>query len=395
MEKTKGFKTVETNLEEINEKVRKHRKKVFLRIGFVVLALAILGIAIELWMEIRSYSSYEIRNSLERSSSQAAKYQGFQGNILEYSNDGISYMDSRGERIWNQSYEMTNPTTVVCEKYVSVFDKGGTHLYVMSDAKILKEIETSKPIETVSIADQGTVAVLMKEDTNSYVKLFDKSGKELASGEFYSEQGSYPIDIALSYDAKKLAVALVDISSGKTKSTISFYNFGSVGQNEIDNNVGTFTYDDVLIPRVAYVSEERLVAFGDKEIFIFEGKEKPQLKKEISIPENVQSVFYNESYLGMTTESEEEQQAYHIIAYNMKGTVVMENDTSIHYEEIEFLGNNDICVRNEKNCEIFTVHGIKKFSGEFDASIDAMISLDRHQNYVFVFDDTIEEVRLK
>lgn len=37
----------------------------------------------------------------------------------------------------------------------------------------------------------------MKEDDVSYVRLYDKKGQELASGEFYQEKGSFPVDIAL------------------------------------------------------------------------------------------------------------------------------------------------------------------------------------------------------
>ena len=33
----------------------------------------------------------------------------------------------------------------------------------------------------------------------------------------------------------------------KTDSVIAFYNFGSVGQNEIDNNVSTYKYENQLI----------------------------------------------------------------------------------------------------------------------------------------------------
>ena len=107
----------------------------------------------------------------------------------------------------------------------------------MSERGLVKKIETATPIERVCVARQGTVAVLMKEDDVSYVRLYDKKGQELASGEFYQEKGSFPVDIALAPDAQKLAVDMLDVTKGKTCSAVTFYNFGSVGQNEIDNNV--------------------------------------------------------------------------------------------------------------------------------------------------------------
>ena len=50
----------------------------------------------------------------------------------------------------------------------------------------------------------------------------------------------------------------------------------------------------------------------------------------------------------------------------MRGNTIMENDTTNPYDSIEFLSNNEICVRNATKCEIFTVHSIKKFTYEFD-----------------------------
>ena len=103
------------------------------------------------------------------------------------------------------------------------------------------------------------------------LKLYDVNGKELASGEFFGEQKNIPVDIALSYDAKKMAVDMIDVSGGKTDSVISFYNFGSVGQNEIDNNVGTYKYENQLIPEIAYVSDSRMIAVSDQSIMVFDG----------------------------------------------------------------------------------------------------------------------------
>ena len=60
----------------------------------------------------------------------------------------------------------------------------------------------------------------MKGDENYFVKLYDKTGKELANGEFYSSQGKIPVDIALSYDGKKLAVAMIDITGGAVDSEV-------------------------------------------------------------------------------------------------------------------------------------------------------------------------------
>lgn len=395
MAKKSDFRTVETNLEEIDEKIREHRMGIVRRVAIVVLCILVVFVGSRLWMEMRSYSSYDIQSSVGRSGSDAAKFEFFLGNVVEYSNDGISCMDGQNGKVWNQSYEMTSPKVEICGEYLAVYDQSGTEIYIMTAYGMEQKIETSKPIQTICVADQGTVAVLMKENDVSYVKLYDRQGKELANGEFYGNKGGYPVDIALSHDAKKMAVDMIDVNDGSLKSTITFYNFGSVGQNEIDNNVGSFSFADVFVPEITYVSDNRMIALGDTEFIVFEGSQKPKVSREIPLEQEAASVFYNEKYIGVTYENADEDSAYHILVYDMKGGTAMENDTDIHYDTIGFLSNNEICVRSEEQCDLFTIHSVKKFSYTFDSSLLYVASQDRYQNYIFIFQDTTEEVRLK
>ena len=390
-----GFRTVSSNLEEIEEKIRKRRLRMVKRVAIVVAVFAVLLVLLALWMETRSYSEYDITNSVDRSGSSVAQFDTFCDYIIEYSNDGISCKDSENTLIWTQAFEMSTPTVEVCEGYLAVYDKGALDVYILSESGLECQIEMVKPIQTVCVASQGAIAVLMAEDGVSYVKLYDTSGNELANGQFYADEGAYPVDIALSRDATKLAVDMVDISEGSISSIITFYNFGSVGQNEIDNNVGTFTYEDLFVPEITYLSDNRMVAFGDGRILVFDGSQKPSLSHEIELEQEIRSIFYNDQYIGLVTENADTESLYHIEVIDFKGATVMENDTSVAYDAIEFLDNNEVCVRNEQECELFTIHSIKKFSYTFDNDLLYIASVDWYQNYVFVFEDTIEEVRLK
>lgn len=393
--KKRGFKTLETDYDELDEQIHEHRKNIIKRLIKIVLAILVLVIGIELILALRSFDDYEVTSSLERTSSGAAQYETFGDCLLEYSNDGISCIGKNNEIVWNQSFEMASPEIQICGEYLVVYDAAGTKLFILTEAGLEKSIEISSPIQTVCIANQGTVAVLMKEDEESQVKLFDKKGNELANGKFYEDKGGFPIDIALSYDGTKLAVDMVDVSKGKVCTTISFYNFGSVGQSEIDNNVGTYTFEGVLVPEIDYVSNSRMIGMGTGKMFVFEGSQKPELAAEIEIQEEILSYFHNEKYVGIVYDNVEVENSWHIKVMDMRGKTVMENDTPIAYNNIEFLSNNEICVTNAAQCEIFTTHSIRKFSYEFDKEIYKIFAGNGGQNYTFIFKDTIEEVKLK
>lgn len=392
------FKTVKVDhaqLEEIEKQVRRHRRKTFGHVVRFLILLAVVIVGVQLWTALRSYSSYEVRSITERQDSPATRYEAFLGKRIEYSNDGIIYRGTDDELIWNQSFEMVSPVLEICEGYLAIYDQGGTSIYIMTELGLSQKIETSMPVNRVCIANQGTVAVLMKEKAVSYVRLYDLKGRELANGEFFQDKGSFPVDIAFSSDAKKLAVCMLDVTGGKVSSIISFYNFGSVGQNEIDNNVGTYTYEDVLIVDIDYVSAERMIAFSDAGFILFEGEQKPEPKRIVEYEAAAHSVFHNGKYVGMTYSNPELEGGWHICVYDMNGSVIMENDTTIPYSRIEFLENNEICVRDAHNCELFTIHSIRKFSCTFDEELLKILSGGDSVSYTFVLEHETNEVRLR
>ena len=391
----KNLKKIEKNYEAIEEQVREHRKGNIKLLFRILLAIGLLVLVVKIVFALRSYDSYEVTDSIERSVSNVAQYQLFQEGLLEYSNDGVVYMGQNKEIIWNQSFEMISPKVVMCEGYIAIYDAGGTQIYIMTMNGVQKRIETASPIQSACIAKQGTVAVLMKENNISQIKLFDKKGNELANGKFYGDKGGFPVDNALSSDGTMLAVDMVDVSAGSVSTTITFYNFGSVGQSEIDNNVGTYTFEDILVPEIEYVSNSRMIGMGTGCMFVFEGVQKPELTREIPIEEEILSYFHNEKYVGVVYNNLDEEDLWHIKVMDFRGNVIMENDTSIAYDHIEFLSNNEICVTNSTECQLFTTHSIKKFSYTFDKTLYKVLAGDTDQNYTFIFKDTIEEVKLK
>ena len=393
--KKKGFKTLETDYDELDQQLQEHRNKIIKRSLQIIAGIVVAVILIELIAAIRSFDDYEVRDVIDRNTSGTIQYETFGNYMLEYSNDGISCVTKSRDIVWNQSFEMTTPKVQICGEYLVVYDAAGTKLFILTKSGLEKSIEVSSPIQTVCIANQGTVAVLMKEDEQSQVKLYDKKGNELANGKFYGDKGAFPIDIALSYDGTKLAVDMVDVSKGKVSTTISFYNFGSVGQSEIDNNVGTYSFEGIIIPKIDYISNSQMIAMGTGKLLVFEGAQKPELAREIEIEEDVLSYFHNEKYIGIVYDNVELENSWHIKVMDLRGKTVMENDTDVAYDNIEFLSDNEICVRNTTHCEIFTIHSIRKFSYEFDKELLKVFATNNDQQYTFIFKDTIEEVKLK
>lgn len=391
-----GFHTVkDADMEEYRQKIREHRLSLLKRGSIIAAIILVVLIGLGLYMAFRQYTDYDVRSSVERSDAKATQFADFQGNILKYSNDGAFYADATNELIWNQTYEMSDPQIDICEDYLTIYDREGTKIYILTEEKLQGSIETTMPIDQVCVASQGTVAVLMNNGDAAYLALYDKDGNNLAQGAIHGAKGGYPIAIALSYDAIKLAVAMLDISDGEVNSTIAFYNFGSVGQNEIDNCVGVSTFSDTVIPELEFTSNDQMIALGDSKILVFEGAQKPQQVAEISLEKQARSVFYNEDYVGIINSNEDEAGTYHMTLYDTNGKISIEKDFDMDYDVAEFLANGEICIRNEAICDIYTAKGIYKFHYEFDRELHCVVPGGSSLNYTFVLNDATEQVRLK
>ncbi|UMZ00144.1 DUF5711 family protein [Roseburia rectibacter] len=392
----RGFHTVEEpDMEEYERKLREHRIKVVRRT--VILIITVLAVSAGLWvfMALRHYENFDVTSSVDRADTEATKFADFGGNILKYSNDGAFYTDTANELIWNQTYEMADPQIDICEDYLTIYDRKGTMIYIMTKEGILGGIETTMPIQQVRVAAQGTVAVLMKKDAAGYLAMYDKTGEKLTEGEIHGAKKGYPIAIALSSDALRLAVAMLDINDGSIKSTIAFYNFGTAGESEIDHVVGAQTFPDTVIPEIVYLADNRLAAFSDTGVILFEGSQKPKQSGTIPFEKEVKSIFYNDNYIGCVTGNDDEAVTHHISVYDLEGKSVLEKDFTMEYTGVEFLADNEICIINENACDIYTIHGIYKFHHEFEQTLYKVISGGGALNYTFILEDTTEKIRLK
>lgn len=382
-------------LSELKQKIRIHRLKILI----LVLALfgVVIGLAVAayLYFESKVYTSYEVVEQIERSDTEAAAYEEFCGNVLQYTGDGAVYSTISGSVLWNQTYEMETPRVAMCEEYLAIYEQGGSSIYIMNTAGQQGTINTTIPVSRVSISSQGTVAVLMDDSQTSYLHMYSKDGRQLAAGELHIENSGYPLDIALSADAQKLAVSMLNINEGTVKSTVVFYNYGTVGQNEIDNIVGSYTYDDTIIPSIRFVSTDRLLAFGDTEIIIYEGTQKPEVYQKIKCPGNIRSIYYNDAYFGIVYDHPSSAKGYMTEIYNMRGKLVLEQEFVLDYTDIGFLQNGLLCIRNEKSVLLYTMRGNKRFEHTFDHNIYDIISGKGQLDYWFILSGETERIKLK
>jgi hypothetical protein len=233
----------------------------------------------------------------------------------------------------------------------------------------------------------------MENDGTSYLQLYDKSGSQLAAGELHVQNSGYPLDIALSENGEKLAVSMLAINEGTVKTVIAFYNFGAVGQNSIDKIVSSYSYADLVIPQIRYMTGDTLVAFGDDRIILFTGSQKPTESKTISLTQEVKSIFYDEKHFGLIYDGSEKK--HRLEYYDLSGSIAQEISFDTDYSGVEVLDNGNLCILGEDSCEIYNGKGLCKFQYTFDKSLYSVFSGRLQSDYTFILEGETQKVKLK
>ncbi len=378
--------------ERVRDFVLKHKK---LSIG-VCVALVVLLV----WYTISifyTYTDYTIKNDLSMEDSEGSAYESFHNNIVKYNSDGAFYIKKNGDLIWNEAYDMSSPGIDISNDYVALYDRGGTTVFVMNDTGKKGTVSTSRPILTACVADNGSVAALMNQQDVSYLEIRDIEGELIASGELHVENSGIPIDIAFSRDGKKLAVSSVSVKSGTLQTVIAFYDFSSSGQKREDNLVGNYSFADMVMPQIKYMSNGNLIAFGDGEIAIFNDSFEPKLKKEIFPKGTIDSIIYNDDHFGYVgSETNDEGitlKKMHV--YGESGWEKLDKAIDDSYTLIYMLENDDVVMLTDKTAVIHGISGVKKFDGEFEGSIVKILYSGGYKDYIFIQNGMMQEVRLR
>ena len=388
----------------VPEGVQKKKGKKFFKKGknkiilIGLIAIVVLGIGIYLYNQYRTYTSYRVLQTLEMKTEVESNYDMFGAYTVQYSKDGIALLDTDGKSIWTKSYSMKSPKIVTNETYIVSADLTGNSIYLFDKDGKSQEYTMPYPIEDVEISDQGVIAVVLEDNNKNYIQLYDKEGNKIVDSNVSIEQSGYPLDIALSKDAMNLVVSYVTIDGMEAKSTIAFYNFGSVGQNANSNKyVGGFYYTDTIFPKVEFLDNTTVCAYGDNQAILYQVKNKPS-NEEIKIPfdTQVRSIFSNEKYIGFVRRNEKEPEngKYIVDVYNKKGSSVFRQAVDIDYQKVKFDGNEIILI-GEYECTILRLQGDKKFYSRFDTGITDVIPIGKRNQYLVVESKSLQRIKLK
>lgn len=365
---------------------------------FIVTAIVLLAVVIAVFVYInreknKVYNSYTVKNSVEIDSQISAQYKEFAGGILRYSSDGISFFKD-GREVFNKAISISSPILSTCGNYIVIAERKSNEICLIDIKGNQTNLTSTYPIVDVDVSEQGVVAATLDDGNANYIELYDKENAKLVGGRTVLSGDGYPIDISIANDATRLVASYLAVSAGNAQSKVVFYNYTSVGENEVDRIVGGFNqYKSTIVPEVNFINNTTAVGVGDNMFSIYSIKQKPKLLHEEKFDEKIEAVFYSSKYIGIVFESTDSSYSQILKVYNKEGEKVFSKALDFRYNDIAFAGDN-VVMYDESTCRMYSFTGKERFNYTFDKNIVKLVPV-KDDKYIVVSDNSIEEIELK
>lgn len=370
--------------------------------GMLLLGILIVAAIVVIFFFVTSsdYNSYEVVEETSVKNAAMVDYVPYQKSLLKYSKDGATYVNEKDKAVWNETYAMKMPVADVSGEYVAIADLNGNDVYIFNTEGKVSSTTMPYTICDVAVASQGEFAVILESENENYINIYDKNGEPISEIQTTLDKSGYPMDIDLSENGEKLFSTYLYLDGATAKNGLAAYNFGAVGQNEnADRLVGGYQMEDTVVPKVEFLDNNTICAFGDTQFIIYSMREKSSEKARIPFEGEVRSVVFNSEYIGVVVQNQEkskdgeEKAPFVLELYNTNGKKVMTKMIDFDYDNVR-MTSDEIVFTGGAECRIYTVKGKLKFSYAFKKNVVDMIPTGYGRRYIVLYDSGSEVIRL-
>lgn len=380
--------------DSLGMKILKHRLVILYRTVLIIAVVAAATAVVIVQAKNRVYESYEEISSVPHENISGSVTAALGEHILTYSNDGANCVNGEGEQLWNQTFEMQNPIVNICGDVAAMGDYNGRIIYVMDSQGTRGEIDTKMPIRNFVVSANGVVAAILDDTNITWIYLFDASGNTLAYFKTTMKQSGYPISITISDNGSLVGVSYLYVDSGVMKSSVAFYNFGPVGQNEIDNFVSGYDYMDSVVPYVHFLDSETAVAVSDDRLVVYSGSQKPVSVADVLLDGEILGVYCGKDYVALVYNDVTGNAIYKVDIYKDDGKLADTLMLDFQFSDIIFSADR-VIVYNEQEMLVHTIGRMDNFAGNFQKSVQTLIPGKNAHEYIIVTADSVDTIELK
>ncbi len=361
-----------------------------------VFVVVLLLLVIKAFISLGTYNSYEVVEETGVQNASMIDYINYQDSLLKYSKDGATYVNEKGEAVWNETFAMKMPKADACGEYIAIADLNGNDVYIFDAEGKVSATTLPHKVCDIAVASQGTFAVILESEKENFINLYDKNGDPISEIQTTIDKSGYPMDIDLSDDGEKLFSSYLYLDGVAVKNGLAAYNFGSVGQSEnADRMMGGYQLEGTIIPKVEFLDNNTICAFGDNRFIIYSMRQKPSEKAKIALEREVRSVIFNEDCIGIVVPNDDEKSdaPYCLELYNTNGRRILSKEVDFDYEKIRLI-NDEIIFTGGTESRIYTINGKLKFAHAFSKNVVDLVPTGYSRRYIALYDSGSEVIKL-
>ena len=142
------------------------------------------------------------------------------------------------------------------------------------------------------------------------------------------------------------------------------------------------------------MNHESAFAVADNRLMLYQGRQKPENIANIMINNQIQSVYYNEKYVGLVFRNMTGESTYSLDIYDAYGNKEQTIHFNQEYSEILFR-EEAIIIYDQDECVIYDWEGRVKYEGIFKERIECILPLGNIERYILVTNDSIQMIKLQ
>ncbi len=157
-------------------------------------------------------------------------FASYKGELVAAGSTEILFFDGKGGVVLRDSSACETPVLASGDKYLLVYDEGGTTFALYTAVACVMRGETDSSIQSGAMSDTGAFAIATRsQDTKYLVTLYSSSYRKIAS--YYRD--AYVTDITLSSDGERLAILEIADRNGVLDGVVTLCRSNSSETQEI------------------------------------------------------------------------------------------------------------------------------------------------------------------
>ncbi|MBQ6788744.1 MAG: hypothetical protein IJO81_00995 [Clostridia bacterium] len=179
----------------------------------------------------------------------------FRDGFAAVGNSRVQIFDVGGSSLLTDSVSLSYPAAASSEKYLLVYDIGGTTYSIYNSITRVVKYETDMPIVCASVADDGSYIIVTEGKESKYLVKYYNSAFKL---KMTVRKDKYVTDGAISRDGEYFAVSSVYEEGALFMGEVSFYKRGA------DSEAASYTYSTSMpVSAVSHSNGGFTVLFDD------------------------------------------------------------------------------------------------------------------------------------